>query len=422
MSFNRRLLALRILLAVVVGVLVWTSGAWAQNKFKTLHKFTDGHDGGNPVSGLVLDSAGNLYGTTVKCCGSGTAGVVFKLTPNPNGSWIENTLYTFCSVTNCGDGSSPMSGVIFDAAGNLYGTTTDGGANHGRGVVFKLMPHPDGSWTESVLYTFCTGDCLDGSTPHGTLIFDHKGNLYGTTLLAGPHGGGTVFKLTPNSDGSWTQSVLYGFGGNDGNGPYDGVIFDAAGDLYGTTFFGGANDLGVAFKLIPESDGSWKERVLHSFAGGADGVYPFGGLVLDQSGNLYGTTQNGGNNQCSQMGCGVVFEISPQSGGGWKEKVLLSFDVRGGARPFDTLIFDHAGNLYGTAQLGGGGPCAPLGCGVVFKLVPNLKGGWNEKLLHVFLDHPGSQPLGNLVFDAAGNLYGTTSCYSTLGSVFEIMQ
>lgn len=419
MSFSRRLWALGAApLAVGVVVLLLTPGAWAQNKFKTLHRFTGGDDGGSPSSGLLLDAAGNVYGTTVKG-GTTTAGVVFKLTPNPDGSWTESTLYTFCSLTNCGDGSNPMSGLIFDAAGSLYGTTTEGGAN-GGGTIFKLTPNRDGSWAESVLYSFCSGNCDDGRAPFGSLIFDQEGNLYGTTQYAGPDGGGTVFELTPNPDGSWKESALHGFGGKDGAGPYAGVIFDAAGNLYGTTYLGGSNDLGVVFELSPNSDGSWNEKLLHSFAGGSDGVYPFGGLVFDQLGNLYGTTQNGGNNQCFQMGCGVVFELSPQSGGSWKEKVLESFDIQGGAHPLGTLIFDQAGKLYGTTQLGGSGPCTPLGCGVVFKLVPNSKGDWNETLLHVFLDHPGSEPLGNLVFDAAGDLYGATAGFSTLGSVFEI--
>jgi uncharacterized repeat protein (TIGR03803 family) len=271
------------------------------------------------------------------------------------------------------DGADPT-GLTFDAAGNLYGTTQYGGRGAlGSGTVFKLTPNQDGSWTENVLYNFCSlMNCLDGKDPYGSLVFDQLGNLYGTTVQGGFNELGVVFKLTPNGGGSWTERVLYRFCSltkcRDGAGPYAGVIFDPAGNLYGTTDGGGTVGDGVAFRLMPNRDGTWTESVLHNFCSltdCADGQQPYGGLIFDQSGNLYGTTYYGGSvDYCLQSG----------------------------------------------------------GCGVVFRLAPNPKAGWKETVLHAFVDHPGALPFESLTFDAAGNLYGTTlgDFAKTHGSVFEI--
>jgi uncharacterized repeat protein (TIGR03803 family) len=264
-----------------------------------LHSFTDGADGGAPWAGVIRDSAGDLYGTTT---GGGPSdyGVVFKL----NTTGTETVLHSF---TGGADGGSPLAGLIRDSAGNLYGTAQAGGASV-LGVVFKL----DTTGTETVLHSFTGG--ADGATPFARLIRDSAGNLYGTTQYGGGgssgnncyYGGcGAVFKL----DTTGTETVLYGFtGGADGENPYPGLIRDSAGNLYGTTLSGGASGLGVVFKL----DTTGVEMVLYSFEGRADGESPFAGLIQDSAGNLYGTTYGGGafSSTC-RGGCGVVFKLEP---------------------------------------------------------------------------------------------------------------
>ena len=418
MNYKKFLGTASAALMIVIVTLMLAPGAWGQSKFKTLYKFKGGKDGNSPQAGLVFDQAGNLYGTTVfdRAYPHGT---VFELTPNPDGSWKESVLYTF---TGGNDGRKPYAGLIFDQAGNLYGTTS-GAGTYGHGVVFKLTPKSDGSWTESVLYSFTGGN--DGFAPFAGLIFDRAGNLYGTTFgggifNCGGGGCGVVFKLTPNADGSWTESVLHSFLASDGTYPEAGLIFDAAGNLYGTTISGGADNGGTVFKLTPKSDGSWTESVLYSFTGGNDGRESRAGVIFDQAGSLYGTTQLGGS------GVGVVFKLTPNANGGWTEKVLHQFTGgKDGAGPVAGVIFDQAGSLYGTTTEGGNLNCGSgRGCGVVFKLTPNSNGGWTESVLHAFIDRAGAFPWAGVIFDAAGNLYGTTYgdrlSGTPPGSVFEI--
>jgi|HubBroStandDraft_2_1064218.scaffolds.fasta_scaffold24438_1 uncharacterized repeat protein (TIGR03803 family) len=437
-----------VLLIVFIATLA--PGAWAQHNYKSLYAFTGGADGSSPWAGLILDQAGNLYGTTPTGGSSDfPGGTVFKLTPNSDGSWTESVLYNFCSLTNCTDGAQPFGGLTFDQSGNLYGTAGSGGSGAfcsrqgGCGVVFKLTPHSDGSWTESVLSSFCSRtNCTDGVFPIGTLIFDQAGNLYDMTvgggIVAGPCGSGgcgVVFELMPHSDGSWTESVLHSFCSftncSDGFEPQSGVTFDAKGNLYGTAGAGGRSlscnvpyGCGVVFKLTPSANGHWTDQVLHRFAG-KDGDFPTGHVVFDPAGNLYSTTELGGDlSKCNGFGgCGAVFQLTLSAHGSWKEQVLYRFTgAKDGRQPHAGLIFDPAGNLYGTAGIGGKLSCGlGAGCGVVFKLAPNSKGGWKETVLQYFANHPGAQPLGDLIFDAAGNLYGTTNGISpTNGSVFEI--
>jgi uncharacterized repeat protein (TIGR03803 family) len=422
MTRNRNFGALgAALLVVVMASLVGAPGMWAQSTYKVLYKFTGGADGSQAFAGLIFDQAGNLYGTT-GAGGANGGGTVFKLAPNSHGTWTETVLYSFCALTNCSDGMFPRSSLIFDAAGNLYGTTFDR-----SGTVFKLTPNADGSWTESVLYSFCSlTKCSDGSNPGPALIFDQAGNLYGTTVMGGATGVGTVFKLTPNADGSWTESVLYSLCTlkkcRDGENPAAALIFDKAGNLYGTTVSGGgAHDQGGAvFQLSPRPDGSWKETVLHSFSSVGGGNFPRATLIFDAAGDLYGTTFEGN----ASDPAGTVFQLRPSSGGSWKEKVLHQFgDGKYGGGPIANLIFDAAGNLYGTTSYGDDFSRCNLGCGVVFRLKPNLSGsGWHETLLWAFANHPGARPWAGVIFDAAGNIYGTTSGDgdSTFGSVFEI--
>jgi uncharacterized repeat protein (TIGR03803 family) len=331
------------------------AGAAAASKYKVLHSFT-GSDGANPYAGLIFDTAGNLYGTTLNGGGSHREGTVFKLKRNSDGSWTESVLYSFCHLTNCADGFVPNSRLIFDAAGNLYGTA--GGGAYGVGAVFKLTPNSDGSWTESVLYSFAGAD---GDGPFAGLIFDAAGNLYGTTVGGGAHRRGIAFKLTPNSDGSWTESVLYSFCSltncADGSYPHGCLIFDSAGNLDGTTQQGGgAHRRGTVFKLAPNADGSWTESVLHSFQSGN----PFDGLTLDAAGNLYGTTSQGG-----PADGGAVFKLSPQSDGSWGYSVLRFFYGKPALSPYAGVLLDNVGNLYGTTLNCGSG-CQ----GVVFEITP----------------------------------------------------
>jgi len=390
---------------IVVAALTWASGAAASTD-KPIHVFTGTAAGAYPTRNMIFDAAGNLYGTTFKG-GADDYGVVFKLKPNRNGTWTESVLHSFAGA----DGANPAAGLVFDAAGDLYGTTAFGGAD-GVGTIFELKPNPNGTWAESVLYSFTGG--ADGREPSAGLIFDAAGNLYGTTLEGGTIGYGVVFKLAPNADGTWTESVLHSFTDADGGFPQAGLIFDTAGNLYGTTLEGGglAGSYGVVFKLAPNPDGTWTESVLHSF-GGPDGGQVDAGLIFDAVGNVYGTTSDGGSTVCPG-GCGVVFKLAPNRGGTWTESVLHSFIGTDGEGPAAGLIFDAAGNLYGTTNLGG-----PHGDGVVFKLMPTLR-GWTERVILSF-GGLGSNPLASVIFDSAGNLYGTTSSgRNNNGLVFEI--
>jgi uncharacterized repeat protein (TIGR03803 family) len=369
--------------------------------YNILHLFTSAK---YPIGNLTFDAYGNLYGTTGGGGGSpkcpGGCGAVWKLAPSPKGAWTVSILHAFTSA----DGRYPRAGLVFDAAGSLYGTTAFGGA-HGYGVVFKLAPNADGTWTESVLYSFGgLADLADGAQPYAGLVFDTAGNLYGTTESGGAYSPyGVVFKLTPNADGTWTESVLHSFNGADGLQPEAGLIFDATGNLYGTTL------LDNVFKLAPNSDGTWTESVLYRFQNLEFGSEPRAGLVIGAAGRLYGTTTGGG------AGYGVVFKLTPNRDGTWTESVLHFFRGPDGAYPQAGLVFDAAGNLYGTTTGGG------AGYGVVFKLTPSSS-GWSETVLHTFIGF-GASPVAPVIFDRAGNLYGTTSDGNhafDYGLVFEI--
>ena len=415
-----------LFVAVTVFLLFVPPVVWAQVKCKSLYKFTGGADGSRPFGGVTFDAAtGNLYGTTWQG-GVYGLGTVFNLAPNSDGSWSETVVQSFAGGV---DGSEPHGTLIFDTKGNLYGTTLSGGA-YGGGTVFKLAPNSDGTWTESLLYSFCPllRKCVDGAEPEASVIFDQAGNLYGTTWEGGAQRQGVVFKLAPNQDGSWTESVLYSFCSLsncvDGANPASNLTFDKSGNLYGTTNSGGTFLVdGTVFKLAPNQDGNWTESVLYSFcslSNCVDGANPEVSVIFDQSGNLYGTSNYGGADNR-----GTVFELSPNANGTWKEKVIYQFTGgRQGSLPIGGVIFDQAGNLYGTTGQGGAdnGNCGFFsGCGVVFMLVANSHGEWKETVLHTFVDRPGIFPSG-LVFDAAGHFYGTTNgdLTKTHGSVFEI--
>ncbi len=368
-------------------------------------------DGNLPDSSLTSDGQGNFYGTTYGG-GAENAGTVFELSPNGSGGWNEAVLYSFCSVgsyPDCADGYNPAySNVIFDSAGNLYGTAI-GGGSIGYGVVFELSP-TGGSWTEAVLYNF--GDTPVAESPAGNLTMDAAGNVYGMTMAGGASGAGTVFELSP-AGGGWTERVIYS---PDNESPYwinPGLTIDAAGNILGTTY-------STVFELSPNGNGGWNSSVIHTFAGGAkDGINAVGTPVLDQAGSLYGTTWGGGTKND-----GTVYKLTPGRNGSWTEKVLYAFKgpKKDGEHPWAGVVLDSAGNIYGTTCCGGnlGGKVAN---GTVFELVaPIGKGKYVEKILWSFDETDGAGPYGGLIWDSLGNLYGTVDGGGSYkgGAVFEL--
>ncbi len=399
---------------------VLLSGSRAAATERVLYAFSGHADGSFPQAALIMDAAGNLYGTTSEG-GAFGSGNVFELSRAKAGGWSETVLYNFAGGT---DGANPAAELIFDAAGNLFGTTAGGGAN-GAGTVFELSSG-SGGWTESILHSF---NVSDGAFPAAGLVFDAAGNLFGTTLSGGkPLDLGVVFELSPSSKGTWKEKVILQFGHHvDGGGPAGTLTFDAAGNLYGTAS-GGYQVAGSVFELTPMANGKWKEKVLHGFTGKGDGGFPHGSLVLDSSGNLYGTTQNGGRfgltGPCSFGGCGTVFRLSPAANGKWKETVIRRFQGgEDGMGPAAGVVFDTEGNLWGTTEMGGGSGCDfQFGCGTAFELTPS-NGKWTEKVLHRFKsDAGGKHPLAALLLDAGGNSYGTASINGegNAGTVFQI--
>jgi uncharacterized repeat protein (TIGR03803 family) len=424
--------------SAIFAIALFVAGTRAAAQTETLlHNFANnGTDGPGPQASLIFDKAGNLYGTT-NAGGAYNWGTVFELKPEAGGGWAEKTLHTFDYTHK--DGKNPQANLVFDAAGNLYGTTPFGGSgtcslNHivvGCGIVFELMPEAGGGWVEKLVHNF-RGE--DGTNPYGALIIDAAGNLYGTTYAGGSGkctkkggsvvGCGTVFELTPAAGGTWTETVLHNFtnDGIDGTNPYAALVLDSSGNLYGTTFLGGdattcgTPGCGTAFEVTPVAGGSWTERVLHSFSDNGDGYNPFASLTLDSAGNLYGTTYEGGNN--ADCPCGTAFELTPTAGGSWTETVLYNF-VANGSFPYGGVVFDAVGNLYGTTETGGIDDR-----GTVFELTPAGGSAWTETILYSFSDtgKDGNYPVASPTLDAAGNLYGTTSGggFFLNGTAFEI--
>jgi uncharacterized repeat protein (TIGR03803 family) len=334
------------------------NGAWVE---KTVHSFPKhGAKGCEPNGTVVLDNAGNLYGTT-SGGGEYNGGTVFELSPERNGLWKEKILHSF-SATDPG-GSYLAAGVIFDAEGNLYGTTEVGAANN-QGSVYELTPGAGGVWTEKVLHSF-SNDGADAYNASGSLTLDGTGNLYGTSSNGGTDGGGTVFELSPQSNGNWTEAVIWNFAtdNTDGFYPLGGVAINAAGSLFGTTLVGGTYGMGTVFELIKAASGGWQESVLHAFSGYPnDGQNSYSPLTFDPKGNLFGTTYAGGTN-----GNGTVFEVSLSASGNWTESVVYSFGrvPVDGNNPQAGLVRGSSGNFYGTTYYGGS-----LGDGCVFEVRP----------------------------------------------------
>ena len=373
-------------------LLLAISSAQAQT-YKVLHRFTGGQYTSGPFAGVILDSAGNIYGTT-QGGGSFNMGAIFRIDPQGR----ETVLHSFWG----GDGTNVNNPLIPGDAGSFYGTTGQGGApeggacTHGCGTVFRL----DGNGKLTVLYAF-KGGGSDGGWPDAGVVMDGDRNLYGITSIGGdlscggyPPGCGVIFKLDKNG----RETVLHAFtGGTDGSDPNGSLVHDGTGNLYGVASEGGADNHGTVFKI----DGAGSFSVLYSFTGGTDGGGPEGPLVLDAAGNLYGENTFGGDLISCYQGCGVVFKLDSEG----KETVLYTFTGQAdGASPVGGLIRDSAGNLYGgTGDVING--CETDNCGVIFKVAPSGK----ETVLYTFTGGTdGMNPFGGVTMDASGNLYGTT--------------
>lgn len=388
---------------------------WAQASTEdVLYTFAGTPDGSAPYSPLIRDKAGNLYGVTA-AGGANGLGTVYELSPGLGGVWTETILHSF---GGSGDGYNPGGGLTMDKKGNLYGTTIFGGTQV-FGTVFELSPSEDGEWKETILHNFTGGN--DGGEPqYGSLVFDDSGNLYGTTQNAGTYGYGVAFELSPSPNGSWTETVLHSFAedATDGGSPM-AVVFDKKGDLYGTAAQGGSLGRGVVFELSHTGGGTWTETILHNFADdGTDGGIPTAGVIFHGR-QLFGTTEHGG-----AYALGTVYKLSLTKKG-WEEQILHSFTNNGadGFPPKGTVVFDKAGNIYGTTYGGG-----TDGFGTVFELTKS-KSTWGETILYSFTGQSdGGYPYFGLAIDSTGNLYGATSgggsasAESGLGNgvVFEI--
>jgi uncharacterized repeat protein (TIGR03803 family) len=369
------------------------TSAWASTE-KVLWNFSGGSDGSEPWSNyFIADAKGNLYSVTASG-GSYSAGVVFMLTP----AGKETVLYEFKGQSN-GDGASPHGRLVFDAQGNLYGTTQGGGTND-TGTVYELTPAQGGGWTEKVLYTFSAAG-TDGANPSAGLVIAKDGTMYSTTANGGAGGAGAIFSLKRTSKG-WKQKVIHSLNyPGDGGYPYDGLMMDASGNLYGAAPAGGSSGYGVIYRLSQGKQG-WTETVIHNFTdqnGDGSGLYWID-LISDGAGNIYGATSFGGTNTTGNV-WELVYSKSKKT---YTESILYEFGASGsgdGNNPYGGLAMDSKGNLYGTTVNGGTG-----GIGMVYQLTKQWK-TWKETALHEFAGGAdGSQPTGNLYIDGKGRLYG----------------
>jgi uncharacterized repeat protein (TIGR03803 family) len=423
------------ILALLLLLPVLSFGSPPASKERVIYSFQGGADGANPQSDLILDSAGNLYGTASAGGGTGCntvgCGIVFELKRTEDG-WQEQVLYRFAGGS---DGSTPLAGLIFDAAGNLYGTTVTGGnSEYPSGTVFKLAPDSKGGWTESIIYSFGSNGNA-GFNPRSDLAFDAQGNLYGTTpddalgrCSIFSYGCGAVFELTPLQNGTWKETIIHQFTGPpDGALPSSGLILDSTGNLYGMTQYGGtgrcANNAykgcGTIYKLTPDSHGGRTETITYNFAfGGGFGIFPAGELILDEAGCLFALAQAGGDQY------GTVFQLRDSQKFGWQQGVLHRFfgAPLDGQLPAGRLVRTTDGNLFGVASNGGANRF-----GLVFELEHSE--GDKEQILHSFAGPPdGANPSAGLVRDSQGHLYGTTryggsatACTGGCGTVYEVV-
>jgi uncharacterized repeat protein (TIGR03803 family) len=395
---HKRRLASKISVTVLIAIALFGGPTWAGTKYKVLHGFKGAADGGGVFAGIIPDAQGNIYGVTTGG-GANSQGTLFELS-SYGGHWTHKILHSFSLHS---DGDLPM-GTLAVSNGSLFGTTLTGGPND-AGTIFELSPggSPSSDWSFVV---------IEAAGSNSGLTISSAGDLFGAD--------GEVFDLSPGS-GGWSLEVPHIFCSwkecSDGQGALAPPVFDAAGNLYGTTKFGGnyPQDYGVVYQVEPLGNGKWKYGVLHRFSGG-DGEYPYSGVVIDSSGTLYGTTLQGGG------GSGVIYKISPQANGHWKETVLWDFPnaSKNGGAPSGGLVFDQSGNLYGTTSGGGDPTCS---CGVVFKLAPQKNGKWKYTVLHRYTGKDGWSPQASMTFDKDyKHLYGTTTEGGPggYGVVFEI--
>jgi len=397
----------------------------ATSSAKIIYSFAGGADGAFPESDLIMDSAGNLYGTT-NGGGAGGCGTVFELTRAKDG-WKHEVLYNFANSSN--DGCGPTAGLIFDSAGNLYGTTGGGGVTNcygsGCGTVFKLAPNSRGGWTESVLYSF-TGTNGDSGNPNTDLVFDHQGSLYGTTSGGGGsygYGCGAIFKLVPNPDGTWTEATIYVFAcyPTDASLPITPIVLDTDRNIFGATEYGGTEQCaegafrgcGAVYKLTPNSGGGWTETLLynfHRFQGTAKN--PAGGFLFTADGRVLGTSVEGGDRY------GAFFQLE-QTKKGWEQTVLYRFyGSPDGAYPVGRLAMGLSGNLYGVTVEGGANQS--VGGGTVFEL-EHVSGHWKEHVLFSATNTAYNPQAGPTV-DPQGHVYGTfAGGNKNFGAVYEII-
>jgi uncharacterized repeat protein (TIGR03803 family) len=427
---------LRVTLAILTGMFVLLTANAFASQFTVLHNFYE-KPAAYPNSGLIIGPDGDFYGTAgiegATECPPKMCGVVFEIKHTSTG-WQYHIVHKFHGPRH--DGELP-GGLIFDKAGNLYGTTFSFGhstcvTHHTDcGTVFRLSPTAKGGWEETILYTFTGG--ADGAYPEGNLVLDSAGNFFGVTLgggsfkgnLCSTFGCGVAYELSPGASG-WAETVLYTFtGGSDGWRP-EWLTADNNGNLLGVTYLGGTFNstcgagCGTVFKLT-SGLGGWTLSVAYSFSGGNDGAYPSSQLIFDTQGNLFGTAGGGGSVHSAQCivngGCGTVFELSP-NGSGWNFSGVYSFSGTDGELPRG-ILFDSSGNLFGAAD--GGKPACPAeGCGVLFKLVPS-SGNWAETVLYKFKDTTDGEFPSPVIMDSAGNLFGTADGGGArnLGTIFE---
>lgn len=374
-----------------------------------LYNFTGGSDGSGPTGNLIFDAVGNLYGTTDAGGvndGNGGKGVVFELVSAGAGAWTEAVLYAFQGGPS--DGQVPDGGVVSDTAGNLYGVTDFGGA-HNLGTVYELSPAV-GGWTEKTIYNFAGG--TDGASPNGGLVLDTAGNLYGTTYQGGSENLGTVFELSPAVGGGWTESVILNGTSAEGSNFEESVTL-AGGVLYATAALGGSANVGSIYRLVPSSSG-WRGGVIYTFLGGIDGIQPRTPVAVS-GGQLFGATDVGG-----IYGYGTLYELTHGSDG-WSKTIVHNFggSLKDALYPSNPLTIGPSGRLYGTSGSGGS-----AGNGTAFEFVKS-GGVWREKILHNFTgsteDSGGAA--GGVVLDGAGNLYGAghNGGFFNAGAVFEIV-
>jgi uncharacterized repeat protein (TIGR03803 family) len=383
------------ILALLAVVAMLASGAVAAGSTEVIFSFEE-ESGEYPYTELVRDGAGNLYGTAVEG-GEFGGGTVFQLTP----SGTLTVLYNFAGQL---DGGQPYGGVTLDAEGNLYGAAVVGGTGQaceqGCGVAYKLT-NDGGVWTQTILHNFTGGN--DGAGPGAGLTIDQRGNLYGMTPIGGAYGLGTIYQLHPTEQGTWRFRVVHAFtGGVDGSSGSAGrMVIDEAGRLVGVTTVGGAHGHGIVFRLHQRA-GSWRLETLHSFKGQPGAGFPYGALLIDPSGRLYGTTYYDG-----ELGLGSVYRLAQAPSGRWRERVLHSFQGGSlGSHSISGLVLS-GGRLYGTTSEGGAPGCS---CGTIFELAPDGQGNWTHSVAYAFTGSPdGAYAYSGMISDGQGNLYGATA-------------